>query len=94
MFRANEMPLRPLHAKLEGKTARPRSFAGPIGKLLDSCKNLAIMKFKPTANFNLHIEPSDLSTDQMYLYEVCLVSSGIVPEILAKRHPIDMSHAR
>ena len=31
----------------------------------------------------------------MYLYEICwLVSSGIVPESLAKRHPGNMSHAR
>ena len=95
MFHSNELPLRHVLVRLDGKTVGPRSFAGPIGKLLASCENLAIVKFEPTANFNLDIEPSDLSTDQMYLYEICwLVSSGIVPESLAKRYPGNMSHAR
>ena len=43
----------------------------------------------------MYIEPSDLSTDQMYLFGICwLVSTGIVPESLEKRHPDNMSHAR
>ena len=71
MFHANELPLRHLFAKFYGKTVGPRSIAGPIGKLLASCGNYAIVKFEPTANFNLDIEPSDLRTDQMYLYEIC-----------------------
>ena len=92
MFHANELPLRHLLAKLDDKTVGPRSFARPIGKLLASCENLAIVKLEPTANFNLDIDPS---TDQMYLYEICwLISSGIVPESLSKRHPGNISHAR
>ena len=71
------------------------AFQEQIGKLLTSFKNLAIVKFEPTANSNLDIEPSVLSTDQMYLYEIfCLVSNGIMPESLAKRHPRNVSHAR
>ena len=65
IFHANELPLRHLLAKLDGKTIGPQSLAGPICKLLASCENLAIVKFEPTANSNLNIEPSDLSTDQM-----------------------------
>ena len=81
MFHANVLLLHHLLAKLDGKTIDPRSFAGPIGKLLASCEKLVILKFEPIANFNMDIKPSELSTDQMYLYEICcLVSSGIVPE--------------
>ena len=68
---ANELSLRHLLAKLDGKTVGLRSFAGLVGKLLASCENLAIVRFEPTANFILDIEPSDLSTDQTYLYESC-----------------------
>ena len=50
---------------------------------------------KITTNLNLDIERSDLSTDQMYLYEICwLVSSGIVPGSVAKRYHGNMSHTR
>ena len=53
------------------------------------------MEFEPTAKFKLDIKSSDLSTDQMYLYENCLLlSSGIAPESLARRHPGNMSRAR
>ena len=70
MFHANGLPLRHLLAKLDGNPDGPQSFAGPIGKVLASCENLAIVNFEQTANFKFYIEPSDLSTDQMYLYEI------------------------
>ena len=82
MFHANEI------AKLDGKTVGPWSFAGPIGKLLASCENKAIVNFEPTYNFNLKIGPSDLITYQMQSYEILsLLSSGTAPESLEKRHP-------
>ena len=90
MFHANELPLGHILAKLDGKTVGPRSYAW-----LATCENLSIVKFEPTANLKLDIEPSDLSTDQMSLYETWwIVSGGIVPESLAKRHPDNMSCAR
>ena len=70
IFHANELHLRHLFAKLDGKTVGPRIFAGPIGQLLAPYKNLATVKFEPTANFNLDIEQSDLSTDKTYLSEI------------------------
>ena len=77
MFHAYEQPLRHL-AKNYGKIVGARGFSGPTGKLLDSCESLAIVNFGQIANFNLDTEPSDLSEDQMYLYEFCCcVSSGI-----------------
>ena len=70
MFHVKELPLRHL-SKLDGKTVGPWSYSGSFGKLLVSCVNLAIGNFEQTANFNLDIETSDLSTDQMFLYEIC-----------------------
>ena len=70
MVNANELPLRLLLAKLDGKTVGPMRFAKPIGKSLASCEILVIVKFEPTASYILAIEPSNLNTDQMYLYKV------------------------
>ena len=50
MFHANQLPLRHLLAKLDGKAVGSQSFAEPLGKLLASCENLAIVKFEQTAN--------------------------------------------
>ena len=76
------------------KTVDPQSFSGKIGKLLALCENLPIVKFESNANFSLDIEPSDLSTDKMYLYEICYsVSSGIPPESLVNKHPASTSYA-
>ena len=56
MFRAIELSLRHFLAKIDGKTVGPRGFSGSTGKLLASCEILAIVKFEPTADFNLDIE--------------------------------------
>ena len=71
-----------------------RGFWGLSGRLLASCENLLFVKIEPIGEFNLDIESSFPSPDQMYLYEVCCsVSGGIVPESLAKKHPGNISHA-
>ena len=57
MFHEIGLPLRHLLAKLDGKTFGPRSFIGPIGKLFASCETLAIVKFEPTVNLILTLNP-------------------------------------
>ena len=94
MFHANELPLRHLLAKINGRTVVPRNFSEPIGKVLVSCENLAVERFEITVNFNLDFEPSDLNTDRKGLYEILrLLSSGIVLDSLKKYHGY-MSQAR
>ena len=81
--------------KNDDKTVVPWRFSGKISKLFALCENLSILNFVPNSNFNLDIEPSDLSTDKMYLYEICYpVSSGIFPESLVNKHPANTSYAR
>ena len=43
---ANELPLRHLVEKLDGKTSGPHGFTGPIGKLLNNYENLPIVAFE------------------------------------------------
>ena len=90
-FRASELPLRHLLAKIYGKTVGPRGFHDQL------VIYLLFVKIEPTVNFNMVIEPSDLGREQMYSYKTwCLVSSGVMSESFAKRHPGNtcMSHAR
>lgn len=47
LLHCNELPLRALLLHLDGKTAGPSQFKGPIGKLLDGCEKLPIVKFVP-----------------------------------------------
>ena len=78
------------------KTFDPRSFSEKkIGKLLDLCENLPIVKYQPNAIFNLDTEPSDVCIVKMYLYEISYsVSSEIVPESLVNKHPANTNYAR
>ena len=55
LLHANELPLRHLLAKINGKTVGIRGFSGPISKLLVSCENLPIVIFELVGEFNLKI---------------------------------------
>lgn len=41
----NELPLRHLIEKLDGKTTGPQSYFDPIGKILSGCESLPVIKF-------------------------------------------------
>lgn len=68
---ANELPLRHLIQHLDGDTTGPNVLSGVIGKELQTCENL------PRADFKIiHIDLPDisretLSTDQLYLFDIC-----------------------
>lgn len=78
LFHCNELPLRHLFCELEGKTKGPNEFGGVLGKQLENCNELEIVKFFPIQQNlpNLKIK-ENLSTDQKYLLEMCTsISSG------------------
>ncbi|PZC78138.1 hypothetical protein B5X24_HaOG202589 [Helicoverpa armigera] len=92
---ANELPLRHLIQHLDGKTTGPVAFSGPIGKLLKTCETREITRFEPIAVCLPDLSKIKLSSDQQYLYDMCVaVSTGSVSYDLAKRFPGKMSHAR
>ncbi|CAG4960190.1 unnamed protein product [Parnassius apollo] len=87
LLHTNELPLRHLFEHLDGKTTGPRSFTGVIGKALKGCENLPVVQFTPIACKlpDISKSRSDLSTDQLYLYEICdAVSRGQCDVSLAK----------
>lgn len=95
LLHANELPLRHLVQQLDGKTNDPRGFTGTIGKLLDRCEQMAVVDFeKIHAEFPV-VNIDELSTDQKYLYEMCIgIKSGLISSQLAERHPGKISHSR
>ena len=99
MLHFNELPLRHLFCHLDGTTSGPSTFTGAIGKALANCNKL------PVVTYVSILEPDfpdigndvliDLSTDQKYLYEICMaIRSGNCAADLAQREPGKMSHAR
>lgn len=90
----NELPLRHLFMKIDGKTSGPNAFSGSIGQKLKNCHLLPVVNFVPIA-VNLPQVPDDISTDQKYLYDICqAVSNGCCPAKLANRHPGTICHSR
>ena len=68
MFHFNELPLRHLVLHLDGTTSGPTAFSGNIGKALEKCHELSVVKFEARQN-NLpnalqDITDIDISKDQ------------------------------
>jgi hypothetical protein len=97
LLHCNELLLRHLMDKIDGRTLGPKSSSGLIGKAIESCEKLPITKF---SKISLPELPnlgncSDLSTDQKLLLDFCkAIAEGYWPEELARRTPGPISHAR
>lgn len=92
---ANELPLRHLLIHLDGATSGPRAFSGKIGKQLATCEKLELVSFVPIEVNLPDMSLVSLSTDQQYLYDLCIaISSGNCSMDLSRRHPGALSHAR
>ena len=61
--------------------------------MLDGCKKLDVVNFKPVSFDLLDMTQIDLSTDQQYLYDIHL-SAGKLSEGLANKNPGKMAHSR
>ena len=88
LLHTNELPLRHIFQYLDGGTESPNTFAGPIGKSLDSnSSQWPVITFKPILNSYFPTLPNEvleeLSTDQYYGYRICwAVICGEVDEDL------------
>lgn len=95
----NELPLRHLIEKFDGKITGPFGFVGPIGKQLPGCHNKPIVNYtavdSPLARIIPDLDIVDLSSDQKYLLAICKsVISGVPEEGLEGKSPGKLSHAR
>lgn len=93
---ANELPLRHLFQHLDGKTSGPNGFSGSLGKQLEICHKLPIVEFaRIESNLPYLKNEVELSTDQKYLYEMCLsISKGNCSIDLSRRNPGKQAHSR
>jgi len=93
---ANELILRHIFEHLDGTTSGPQSFTGPVGKSLKDCEHLPVVFFKKMCCTLPKItNKKDLSTDQLYLLEICeAINSGSCSEGLSKRNPGKIVHSR
>lgn len=84
---------------LDGVTKGPRQFSGSIGKMLESCQNMPIVKFNCVSSDNLPILSEnvvkDLSCDQKYLYDIShMIKTGTINQSLKMRAPGALIHSR
>ncbi|XP_050308327.1 uncharacterized protein LOC126744782 [Anthonomus grandis grandis] len=95
MLHLNELPLRHLFNKLDGKTTGPHSYNGPIGKQLEKCEIKPVIEYEIIPSQLPVIKTEDLSMDQKYLYAInTAVITGNCPTDLAHKSPGKISHAR
>lgn len=93
----NELPFKALFTALDGDTSSPSDFKGPIGKSLSHSLNLPPVQFLAISTKVPDFEGDikTLSTDQLYLYEMCkAVSSGTCSISLSNRNPGAISNSR
>ena len=101
MLHTNELGLRALIEKYDGKTCSKTGFSGPLGKLLSQVKFM-----KPCYTFKkievgpemINLSPqvvSELSTDQKNFYKRCLAAkTGILPREVALCKSGTIVHSR
>lgn len=80
---------------LDGNTTGLRAFSGPIGRLLQNCEKLPVVEFSAIHSEFPDVKRNELSTDQKYLYDICLcVIKGECSEGIANRDPGKLVHSR
>ncbi|CAH2109254.1 unnamed protein product [Euphydryas editha] len=95
LFHFNELPLRHLILSLDGVTAGPNQWTGPIGKELKTCEKKPVTKFERIEFDFPPLDIKDLSKDQKYLYEMSIgISNGTISSDLSLRYPGNMCHSR
>ncbi|GBM22831.1 hypothetical protein AVEN_238529-1 [Araneus ventricosus] len=73
-FHTNELPLRHLFAHVDKTTTEPRSLTGEIRKSLAGCEKISVVSSTPIEYTLCEVtNKKELSTDQLYLMEICEV---------------------
>lgn len=100
LLHANEIPLKTLITKLDGRTTGKKSFSGPIGKALENVDQNSIVKFKKFRGVDPLPQPPDdvykkLSNDQKYLHRIVnALISGSFSQDLSQLKIGEINHSR
>lgn len=95
----NELPLRHLILEHDRVTKGPKTFDGPIGKLLQNCELRPLVQFEKI-QFDCNVKniseiSKTVSWEQNYLYHICTaISNGVCDKELEKQFPGKISHSR
>ncbi|GBM40331.1 hypothetical protein AVEN_23893-1 [Araneus ventricosus] len=91
---ANELPLRHLFAQVDRTTTGPRSLTGEIKESLAGCEKLSVVSSTPIEYTLSEVtNKKDLSTDQLYLMEICeVINCWHCRESLSKINPGKVCH--
>ncbi|GBN88697.1 hypothetical protein AVEN_19754-1 [Araneus ventricosus] len=91
----NDLPFRHILQHIDGQTAGPKSFSGPIGQQLTCCDKLLVVDYEPIDCSIPDIDRNLLSKDQQYLSDISNgITFGHCPEDLANGDPGPLSHSR
>lgn len=66
----NELPFRHIFQHIDGQTAGPKSFTGPIGQQLTCCEKLPVVDYEPTDCSIPDIDRNLLSKDQQHFLNI------------------------
>lgn len=98
LLHLNELPLRHLINYVDGTTNSPSSFSGPICKQLPKCHDLPLADFIrilcayfPNIDWEI---VKDLSSDQRYLYDICMLVMGKGDASILRKTPGPICHSR
>ena len=95
LLHMNELPLRHLVKKMDGETSGPKSFTGPLGKMLLKADSMPVVQFEAVSCEDLCVTTEDISTDKRYLLRIFnAVKSGFKDESLDMTEAGNISHAR
>ncbi|GBN12255.1 hypothetical protein AVEN_245732-1 [Araneus ventricosus] len=82
----NELPFRHIFQHIDGQTAGPKSFSGPIEQQLTCYEKLPVVDCEPIDCSIPDIDRNLLSKDQQYLLDISnAITLGHCPEDLANR---------
>ncbi len=95
LLHLNELPLRHLFESIDGPTSGPTSYTGPIGKQIQTCETLSIVRFAKIDTEIPDIDIAVLSKDQQYMLQIVhTIKSGVFPPDLSNRDPGSLNLSR
>ncbi|GBO40121.1 hypothetical protein AVEN_81919-1, partial [Araneus ventricosus] len=91
----NGFPFRHIFQHIDGQTAGPKSFSGPIEQQLTCYEKLPVVDYEPIDCSIPDIDRNLLNKDQQYLFDISnTITLGHCPEDLANRDPGPLSNSR
>ncbi|GBL99586.1 hypothetical protein AVEN_68847-1 [Araneus ventricosus] len=91
----NQLPFRHFFQHIDGQTAGPKYFTGPIGQQRTCCEKLLVVDYEPIDCSIPDTNRNLLSKGQQYFFDISnAITLGNCPEDLVNRDPGPLFHFR